>query len=50
MFIDTEQIAIYMNQPDINPNLFTRLRFILVETGRAGHFGGAARAMKTSGV
>ena len=38
-----------MNPPDINTNLFTRLRFILVETSRAGNIGAVARAMKTMG-
>jgi tRNA/rRNA methyltransferase len=38
-----------MNLPEINTNLFTRLRFILVETSRAGNIGSVARAMKTMG-
>jgi tRNA/rRNA methyltransferase len=38
-----------MNQPKINTPLFKRLRFILVETSRAGNIGAAARAMKTMG-
>ena len=38
-----------MNPPDIHTNLFTRLRFILVETSRAGNIGAVARAMKTMG-
>jgi tRNA/rRNA methyltransferase len=38
-----------MNLPEINTNLFTRLRFILVETSRAGNIGAVARAMKTMG-
>ena len=38
--------------PEINTNLsnlFTRLRFILVETSRPGNIGAVARAMKTMG-
>lgn len=38
-----------MNLPEINTNLFKRLRFILVETSRAGNVGSVARAMKTMG-
>jgi tRNA/rRNA methyltransferase len=38
-----------MNQPDITANFFTNLRFILVETSRAGNIGAVARAMKTMG-
>ena len=38
-----------MNQPDTPTTLFTRLRFILVETSRAGNIGAVARAMKTMG-
>jgi tRNA/rRNA methyltransferase len=38
-----------MNQPEINTSLFKRLRFVLVETSRAGNIGAAARAMKTMG-
>src|SRR5574343_626810 len=38
-----------MNLPEINTNLFKRLRFILVETSRAGNIGAVARAMKTMG-
>lgn len=38
-----------MNLPEINTNLFNRLRFILVETSRAGNVGAVARAMKTMG-
>ncbi|CDG82027.1 RNA methyltransferase [Janthinobacterium agaricidamnosum] len=41
-----------MNLPEINTSLaslFTRLRFILVETSRPGNIGGTARAMKTMG-
>lgn len=38
-----------MNLPEINTNLFHRLRFILVETSRAGNVGAVARAMKTMG-
>lgn len=33
----------------LQPSLFGRLRFILVETSRAGNVGSAARAMKTMG-
>jgi tRNA/rRNA methyltransferase len=38
-----------MNLPQINTNLFKQLRFILVETSRAGNIGAVARAMKTMG-
>jgi tRNA/rRNA methyltransferase len=38
-----------MNQTEINTSLFTRLRFVLVETSRAGNIGSVARAMKTMG-
>ena len=38
-----------MNLPEINTSLFTRLRFILVETSRSGNIGAVARAMKTMG-
>src|SRR5471032_2335441 len=38
-----------MNLPEINTSLFKRLRFILVETSRAGNIGAVARAMKTMG-
>jgi tRNA/rRNA methyltransferase len=38
-----------MNQPEINTSLFNRLRFVLVETSRAGNIGAVARAMKTMG-
>jgi tRNA/rRNA methyltransferase len=38
-----------MNLPQINTNLFNQLRFILVETSRAGNIGAVARAMKTMG-
>jgi tRNA/rRNA methyltransferase len=38
-----------MNQPEINTSIFQRLRFVLVETSRAGNIGAAARAMKTMG-
>ncbi len=38
-----------MNLPDNPTSVFTRLRFILVETSRAGNIGAAARAMKTMG-
>ena len=38
-----------MNLPEINTSLFTRLRFILVQTSRPGNIGSVARAMKTMG-
>jgi tRNA/rRNA methyltransferase len=38
-----------MNQPEINTSVFKRLRFVLVETSRAGNIGAVARAMKTMG-
>lgn len=38
-----------MNPSPINTNLFKQLRFILVETSRAGNIGAVARAMKTMG-
>lgn len=38
-----------MNQPEINTSVFNRLRFVLVETSRAGNIGAVARAMKTMG-
>jgi tRNA/rRNA methyltransferase len=38
-----------MNQPESDTSLFTRLRFVLVETSRAGNIGSVARAMKTMG-
>lgn len=38
-----------MNMPETSTSLFTRLRFILVETSRAGNIGSVARAMKTMG-
>ncbi len=38
-----------MNQPQTTDLVFNRLRFILVETSRAGNIGAAARAMKTMG-
>ncbi|MBC7858310.1 MAG: RNA methyltransferase [Burkholderiaceae bacterium] len=38
-----------MNLPEINTPLFTRLRFILVQTSRPGNIGAVARAMKTMG-
>jgi tRNA/rRNA methyltransferase len=38
-----------MNQTEINTSLFKRLRFVLVETSRAGNIGSVARAMKTMG-
>jgi tRNA/rRNA methyltransferase len=38
-----------MNLPKTSISLFKRVRFILVETSRAGNVGAAARAMKTMG-
>ncbi len=38
-----------MNLPASSQSLFERLRFVLVETSRAGNIGSAARAMKTMG-
>jgi len=38
-----------MNQTKIDSSLFKRLRFVLVETSRAGNVGSVARAMKTMG-
>ncbi|VXB02279.1 RNA methyltransferase [Massilia sp. 9I] len=38
-----------MNPTEINTTLFKRLRFVLVETSRAGNVGSVARAMKTMG-
>lgn len=38
-----------MNPPASTQSLFGRLRFVLVETSRAGNIGSAARAMKTMG-
>ena len=38
-----------MKLPDNPTSVFTRLRFVLVETSRAGNIGAAARAMKTMG-
>ena len=38
-----------MNPIDSDTSLFTRLRFVLVETSRAGNIGSVARAMKTMG-
>lgn len=38
-----------MNLPQIDTSVFTRLRFILVQTSRAGNIGALARAMKTMG-
>ena len=37
-----------MNMPETSTSLFSRLRFILVETSRAGNVGSVARAMKIS--
>lgn len=38
-----------MNPTEIDTSLFKRLRFVLVETSRAGNVGSVARAMKTMG-
>jgi tRNA/rRNA methyltransferase len=38
-----------MNQPQISTSLFSRLRFVLVETSHPGNIGAVARAMKTMG-
>lgn len=38
-----------MNPNETDISLFTRLRFVLVETSRAGNIGSVARAMKTMG-
>lgn len=38
-----------MNPTQSDTSLFTRLRFVLVETSRAGNIGSVARAMKTMG-
>jgi tRNA/rRNA methyltransferase len=38
-----------MNPTEIDTPLFNRLRFVLVETSRAGNIGSVARAMKTMG-
>ncbi|QYF93798.1 RNA methyltransferase [Massilia sp. PAMC28688] len=38
-----------MNMPQTPTSVFQRLRFVLVETSRAGNIGAAARAMKTMG-
>jgi tRNA/rRNA methyltransferase len=38
-----------MNQTEKNTSVFNRLRFVLVETSRAGNIGSVARAMKTMG-
>jgi tRNA/rRNA methyltransferase len=38
-----------MNPTETVSSLFTRLRFVLVETSRAGNVGSVARAMKTMG-
>lgn len=38
-----------MNPTETDTSLFTRLRFVLVETSRAGNVGSVARAMKTMG-
>ena len=39
-----------MNMPANPTSVFKRLRFVLVETSRAGNIGAAARAMKTMGL
>ena len=38
-----------MNTTETDTSLFSRLRFVLVETSRAGNIGSVARAMKTMG-
>src|SRR4030095_12791326 len=38
-----------MNMPETPTSVFQRLRFVLVETSRAGNIGAVARAMKTMG-
>lgn len=38
-----------MIMPETSTSLFNRLRFVLVETSRAGNIGSVARAMKTMG-
>jgi len=38
-----------MNPTELETSLFKRLRFVLVETSRAGNVGSVARAMKTMG-
>lgn len=38
-----------MNPNELDTSLFKRLRFVLVETSRAGNVGSVARAMKTMG-
>ena len=38
-----------MNMPENPTSVFKRLRFVLVETSRAGNIGAAARALKTMG-
>ena len=38
-----------MNPTETVSSLFKRLRFVLVETSRAGNVGSVARAMKTMG-
>jgi tRNA/rRNA methyltransferase len=38
-----------MNPSEIDTSVFKRLRFVLVETSRAGNIGAAARALKTMG-
>ncbi|MEO7030796.1 MAG: RNA methyltransferase [Herbaspirillum sp.] len=38
-----------MNPPVISTSIFNRLRFVLVETSRAGNIGATARAMKNMG-
>ncbi|CAN5331859.1 RNA methyltransferase [soil metagenome] len=38
-----------MSQPQTSSTVFSRLRFVLVETSRPGNIGAAARALKTMG-
>ncbi|RYE66933.1 MAG: tRNA (cytosine(32)/uridine(32)-2'-O)-methyltransferase TrmJ, partial [Oxalobacteraceae bacterium] len=38
-----------MNPTETDTSLFRRLRFVLVQTSRAGNVGSVARAMKTMG-
>src|SRR3954465_5048832 len=38
-----------MNSPQTSTSLFSRLRFVLVETSHPGNIGAVARAMKTMG-
>ena len=43
------KMALPMNPTETDTSLFKRLRFVLVETSRAGNVGSVARAMKTMG-